>query len=375
MRMRALGRSGLHVPCICFGAYALGGGYWGAQDEGEAVRAVERALDLGMHAFDTAPVYGFGRSEQLLGRALRGRRAQALVLGKVGLRWDLADARGRRTKTMLGPDGEPREVACDSRPASVRAEVEASLQRLRCEQLDLVQVHARDPLTPVAETMGALEELRTRGLVRAIGLSNYTLAESEEARRALAPSPLASLQLQYSLLARGIERELAPWALAQDVGVLAYAPLDQGLLSGKVGPERRFEAGTGRARRPSFAPQNRACDRREHCRRGARLDRGATRNQRGTGGRAQPGSSRGERARRRARARAARAGGHRSNLRAPRARAGAGCGLARAAALRGRAPARAAHFAITTDSFSELMIQLCFSSSLWARHPKTRSSR
>lgn len=258
MRTRALGKSGLHVPCICFGAYALGGGYWGAQDEGEAVRAVERALELGMNAFDTAPVYGFGRSEELLGRALRGRRAQALVLGKVGLRWDLADARGRRSKAMLGPDGQPREVACDSRPASVRAEVEASLRRLGCEQLDLVQVHARDPLTPIAETMGALEELRARGLVRAIGLSNYTPAETAEAERALAPSPLASLQLQYSLLARGIERELLPWARAHEVGLLAYAPLDQGLLSGKVGPERRFEAGTGRARRPSFAPQNRA---------------------------------------------------------------------------------------------------------------------
>jgi len=258
MRTRALGRSGLDVPCICFGAYALGGGYWGAQDEPAGLRAVERALELGMNAFDTAPVYGFGRSEELLGRALRGKRAQALVLGKVGLRWDLPDTRGRRTKSMLGPDGQPREVACDSRPASVRAEVEASLKRLGCDWIDLVQVHARDPLTPVAETMGALAELRTRGLVRAIGISNYTLAESSEAERALAPSPLASSQLQYSLLARGIERDLLPWARAHEVGLLAYAPLDQGLLSGKVGPERRFEPGTGRARRPSFAPHNRA---------------------------------------------------------------------------------------------------------------------
>lgn len=262
MRSRRLGQSDLEVPVVAFGAYALGGGYWGpirapgGEADAEALRAVQAALDAGMNAFDTAPVYGFGHSEELLGRALAGRRAEALIMTKVGVRWD--DLRGAGGLRMPDREGTLRPVELNSRPESVRLEVERSLTRLGVERIDLLQVHARDPRTPVADTMGTLADLVRAGLVRAVGASNYTVEELEEARLALGSVPLASDQPQYSLLARGIEADLLPWARAAGVGVLVYAPLAQGLLSGRVTAERRFASGEGRARKADFAPENRA---------------------------------------------------------------------------------------------------------------------
>jgi aryl-alcohol dehydrogenase-like predicted oxidoreductase len=254
MKTRKLGRSDLEVPVVCFGAYAIGGGYWGATDDAQAEDAVRAALDAGMFAFDTAPVYGFGHSERVLGRALAGRRSEAVVMTKVGIRWDGSGGRGERE--MVGPGGEKRSVRRDSSPASVRLEVERSLERLGVERVDLVQVHAHDPATPVAETMGALAELRSEGKLRAIGVSNYPVAALEEARAALGDVPLASDQPGYSLLARGIERDVVPWSRAHGVGLLVYAPLEQGLLTGKVTPERSFGAEEGRPKKALFRPEN-----------------------------------------------------------------------------------------------------------------------
>jgi methylglyoxal reductase len=136
MRTRTLGATGLRVPVVCFGAFGIGGGVWGAQDEAEAVHAIQLALDLGMNAFDTAPVYGLGRSEELLGRALKGRRERAVIMTKVGMRWD--DPRPGPTREMIGPDGRTVRVRRNARPESVRQEVELSLRRLGVEYVDLV---------------------------------------------------------------------------------------------------------------------------------------------------------------------------------------------------------------------------------------------
>lgn len=256
MSDRALGQSGLVIPPVVFGAYPLGGTNWGPRDDDEAVRALTAAFDAGMTAVDTAPVYGFGLSEELVGRALRGRRDGIVVMSKVGLRWDRAD--GRVAFVAAGPDGAQREVRHDGRPASVRAEVEQSLARLGVERLDLVQLHAPDPDVPPAESLGALVELRAAGKVRAIGSSNLSLGQLRSAHAALQPEGLASEQLHYSLLARGAEAERLPWAIAEGVGVLAYSPLDQGLLAGAVPAERRFPAGDKRAARVTFEARNRA---------------------------------------------------------------------------------------------------------------------
>jgi methylglyoxal reductase len=261
LKVRPLGLSSLHVPTVCFGAYALGGGYWGAQDEAEGVRALELAIEEGMHAIDTAPVYGFGLSERLVGRALRGRRERAVVMTKVGLRWDGSvapgDPRLAGVKPQLGPDGRKLPVRRDSRPESIRAEVDASLDRLGVERIELVQIHARDPHTPLAESLGVLLELRRAGKIAEIGVSNLTAAEVAESIRALAPVPLASHQLHYGLLARGAERELLPQAVRENVGTLVFGALEQGLLTGKVRSQRRFDEREGRARRPSFQARNR----------------------------------------------------------------------------------------------------------------------
>lgn len=255
MRRRPLGTTDLELPAVVFGAYALGGGHWGAVDDAEAERAVRAALDVGMNAFDTAPVYGFGHSEEVLGRALGARRDEALLLTKVGLRWD--GDRGVDGFTMPGRDGEPRAVDRDSRPESVRLEVERSLARLRTDRLDLVQVHARDPRTPIAETLGALAQLRAEGKLRAIGVSNYSVAELDEARRALGDVPLASTQSHYSLVERGLEADVLPWAREHGVGLVAYAPLAQGLLTGRVRADRTFGPGDARGANPRFSAANR----------------------------------------------------------------------------------------------------------------------
>ena len=259
MRTRTLGASGLRVPVVSFGAWALGGWTWGGTDDARSLAALDAALEAGISAVDTAPVYGFGHSEELLGRWLTGlgaRRREVVVMTKVGLRWD--DERGEHFFDAEDADGTPRRVFRNSRPDSVKLEVERSLVRLGVECLDLVQVHWPDSTTPIAETMGALAELFQAGLVRAVGASNYSPAMLAEARAALGQVPLASDQLPYSLLNRGAERDVLPLCREHGLDTLVYSPLAQGLLTGKVSAAREFPAGDQRQGRPDFAAENRA---------------------------------------------------------------------------------------------------------------------
>lgn len=241
---------------VIFGAWAIGGGYWGSKRDEAAVEAVRRALDRGIRAVDTAPIYGLGHSERLVARAVEGRRDEVLLMTKVGLRWDSEE--GELFFEGREEDGRRFRVYRNSRPDSIRLEVERSLERLATDRLDLVQIHWHDPTTPIADSMGALAELVREGLVRAVGVSNYDAAQMEEAQRALGDVPLASSQPKYNLVAREPERELLPWSLEHEVGVICYSPIEQGLLTGKVGPERTFEEGEGRNQRTTFSAENRA---------------------------------------------------------------------------------------------------------------------
>jgi aryl-alcohol dehydrogenase-like predicted oxidoreductase len=254
VQQRALGRSGLVVPPIAFGAWAIGGWQWGGSDDAAAIDAIRAGIAAGVTAIDTAPIYGFGRSEEVVGRAIAGRRAEVTILTKAGLRWD-SDEGELAFDGMDG--GRPLRIHRNARPASLRAEVEASLRRLGVEQIDLLQIHWPDRTTPVAESMGALLELKREGKIRAIGVSNFTPELLEQAQRALGDVPLASTQERYSLLARGIESGVLPWARAHEVGVLAYSPLEQGLLTGKVVGARTFPTGDERKRRALFSAENR----------------------------------------------------------------------------------------------------------------------
>ncbi len=258
MRRRQLGQSDLEVPVVTFGAWAIGGWGWGGTDDARdaaAVDAMKRAIDAGMDAIDTAPVYGFGHSERLVAEAIRGRRDKVTVMTKAGLRWD--DERGEVAFEGEDDRGEPRKIYFNSRPDSVRHEVEQSLARLGVDAIDLLQIHWPDPTTPIADTMGALVDLCREGKVRAIGVSNYSSEQLEEARVALGDVPLASDQPRYNLIRRDAE-EVLSYTREHGIGIVAYTPLEQGLLTGKVPADRDFPENDGRAQRPSFRREIRA---------------------------------------------------------------------------------------------------------------------
>lgn len=250
-----LGASAVEVSTIVFGAWAVGGWFWGGTDDDDAEGAILASIDAGVTSIDTAPVYGFGHSESVVGRAIRGRRDQVQILTKCGLVWDRAD--GVHAFDDVDPHGVARSIYRDLRPDSVRRECDRSLQRLGVDHIDLYQCHWPDPTTPVEDTMGALLDLHRAGKIRAVGVSNFSPADMHRAIATLGDVPLASAQPPYSLLSRGIEAELLPWCLRHNVGVLVYSPMERGLLSGRMGPDRVFPSDDGRASDPRFSPERR----------------------------------------------------------------------------------------------------------------------
>jgi len=205
MDYRKLGDTELEVSTVCLGCWALIGGFtWGDQDEKDSVAAIDAALDAGLNFLDTAPLYGNGASEELLGRTLGARRDGLVLASKVG----------------------PRDLEA----ARVRESCEQSLVRLKTDRIDLLQVHWPNRNVPIEETVGALFRLREQGKVRAIGVSNFGI---EDLDAALAVGRIETNQLPYSLLWRAIEFEIQPLCVKRDVGILCYSPLAQGLLTGK----------------------------------------------------------------------------------------------------------------------------------------------
>jgi aryl-alcohol dehydrogenase-like predicted oxidoreductase len=222
MELRTFGRTGLGITSIGFGAWAIGGGNWefgwGPQDDGQAVEAVEAALELGMNWIDTAAVYGLGHSEEIVGRALRGVKPPPLVFTKCSMTWG-ADRRIRRS---LKAD-------------SVRRECEASLRRLGLAAIDLYQIHWPNPEAEIEEGWQEMVRLKEEGLVRHIGVSNFSVGQM---RRLEGIAPVESLQPPYSLLNRGIEKEILPYCLENGLGVIVYSPMASGLLTGAMTRER-----------------------------------------------------------------------------------------------------------------------------------------
>ena len=257
MQHRELGTGGMEVPSVIFGAWAIGGWWWGGSDDDRAVAAIEAGIDAGITSIDTAPMYGCGHSERVVGRAVGGR-ADVSVLTKIGLRWDL-DEGAFFFETEHPRTGAPMRIMRNLRPERILEEVDQSRERLQRDVIDLVQCHWPDPSTPVEETMSALADLVEAGTVRAVGVSNFDVPLLERAQAALAARgvPLASNQPRYSLLDRSIEAAILPWCHAHGVGTLAYSPLGQGLLTGTVTPERTFAPGDGRADHPLFAVDSR----------------------------------------------------------------------------------------------------------------------
>ncbi len=223
MQTRQLGFTDLHLTTVGFGTYALGGGEWqwgwGPQDDEDSVAAIRRAFDLGVNWIDTAPAYGLGRAEEIVGRAIAGRRDELVVATKCGLAWD---------------EGSP-NVYGRLKADSVRRELDASLRRLRVDHIDLYQIHWPNPDEDVEEAWGAIAEAVRAGKVRYAGVSNFCVAQLQ---RAQAIHPVASLQPPYSMLERGIEGELLDYCAASQIGVVVYSPMQTGLLTGAFSRER-----------------------------------------------------------------------------------------------------------------------------------------
>lgn len=218
------------------GAWVLGGGQvWGQDpDDQESIRAIHAALDLGMNLIDTAPSYGWGRSERVVGQALKGRRDQAVIATKCGLWWE--DARGSFFAVL---DGQ--RMHRSLRPDTLQIEIENSLRRLAVDYIDLYQTHwpSMPPEhTPIADSMAVLLKLKDQGKIRAIGVCNVTLDELKENIRC---GGIASDQFRYSMLCRDPEKDILPFCAQNNVATLTYMSLEQGLLTGKIGMDRVFK--------------------------------------------------------------------------------------------------------------------------------------
>lgn len=223
MEFRQLGNSELKLSAITYGAFAIGGNMWGGNEKKDSIASVQAAVDNGVTTIDTAPFYGFGLSEELIGEAIKGYDRSAIqLLTKFGLVWDGSnEGKG---------DHFFDTVYKYSSKENVIREAEASLKRLGTDYIDLLQIHWPDSTTPIDETMEALALLIAQGKVRAAGVSNYSVAQVQEARQTL---PVASNQVAYSMLNRGIEQDLVPYALEHQLGIIAYSPMERGLLTGK----------------------------------------------------------------------------------------------------------------------------------------------
>ena len=253
MQYRQLGTSDLEVPAIVFGAWAIGGWYWGPQDDAESIRTVHAALDAGITCIDTAPMYGMGHSEEVVGRAVKGRRDQVLIATKCGLRWDTPDE-GDDYFTCRMPDGSEHPVRRNLHKRAILEEIEINLKRLNTDYIDLYQCHWPCASAPIDETMDALVTLKGQGKIRAIGVSNFP---PEIMAECLAAGPLASDQPPYSLLRRGAEDDVLPFCREHRIGVIVYSPLQQGLLTGKMTPDRELHDDDYRKRQKWFTPTNR----------------------------------------------------------------------------------------------------------------------
>jgi aryl-alcohol dehydrogenase-like predicted oxidoreductase len=223
----------LEVSRIAVGTWAIGGWMWGGSEETESIDTIRAALDQGITFVDTAPVYGFGRSEEIVGKALAvpGLRSRAVIATKAGLEWH---------------DGS---VFRNASRARIMREVEDSLARLRTDYIDIYQVHWPDPLVPMEETAAAMASLYDQGKIRAIGVSNFSVAQMDAFRRV---APLHVLQSPYNLFERGIEDGILPYCRRNNIAILGYGALCRGLLSGRMRRDTTFSGDDLRKNDPKF---------------------------------------------------------------------------------------------------------------------------
>jgi methylglyoxal reductase len=248
---REIGPSGIKASAVGIGTWAMGGWMWGGGDDAASVAALRASLDAGLTLIDTAPAYGLGRAEEVVGRAVEGRRDEVVLVTKCGLVWEgqggwpggrpFVEQHGKTIHRYLGAQ-------------SVRDELEASLKRLRTDHVDVLITHWQDPTTPIAETMGALQALKKEGKVKAIGISN---ASVDDLNAYIAAGQVDCVQEAYNMLDRGLEQTLLPICRREGIAVISYSSLALGLLTGRIGPEREFNGDDLRRGNPRFSVENR----------------------------------------------------------------------------------------------------------------------
>ena len=240
------------ITPIAFGTWAIGGWLWGGSEEKKSIRAIESAIDLGMTTIDAAPVYGFGQSESFTGKAIRGKRSHVQILTKFGLRWDIRSNHLHNEKT-IDNEGIERTIYRVGRKESIIKECEDSLRRLGTDYIDLYQQHWPDQSTPLEETMEALDRLKQQGKIKAGGASNYSVDEMAEATKYF---NLVSDQVPYSMVLRDIEKDLVPWCIENNKAIIAYSPMQRGILTGKITSETHFREGDHRPSMPFYQEPN-----------------------------------------------------------------------------------------------------------------------
>jgi aryl-alcohol dehydrogenase-like predicted oxidoreductase len=225
----------LEISRVALGTWAIGGWMWGGTDEQEAAATIRAAVERGINLIDTAPAYGFGHSEEIVGKALQdaGLRSRVVIATKVGLEWR---------------DGK---VYRNASRARILEEIDDSLRRLRTDHIDVYQVHWPDPLTPIEETADAMAALYARGKIRAIGVSNFSVEQMDQFRRV---APIHVLQPPYNLFERGAEAALLPYCQQHGIATFGYGSLCRGLLSGRMRPDTRFDGDDLRRTDPKFLP-------------------------------------------------------------------------------------------------------------------------
>lgn len=245
--MRMIGRSGIPASTVGLGTWAISGWQWGGTDERQSVAAIHASIDEGISLIDTAPAYGQGLAEEIVGKALKGRRDKVVLATKCGLVWHTQqgnhffDYEGRPVHRYLGRD-------------SIVYEIEQSLKRLGTDYIDHYLTHWQDPTTPIAETMAVLADLKAQGKIRSIGASNVS---ADNLRDYVAAGDLDAVQEKYSMLDRGIETTLLPICAEHGISTLSYSPLAQGLLSGRMGADRVFTGDDQRQDNPRYSLSNR----------------------------------------------------------------------------------------------------------------------
>lgn len=239
MQYRKLGNTDLELSVITHGAFAIGGKMWGGNEKQDSINSIHASLDYGVTSIDTAPFYGFGLSEEIIGEAIKGKdRSKIQLLTKFGLVWDGSNNGKGEFFFDANDDGKIIPVYKFASKENIIKEVEESLKRLGTDYIDLLQLHWPDLTTPISETMEAMELLIQQGKIRAAGVSNYSVEQMEEGNKIL---KLASNQVSYSMLNRSIENDLVPYSLENNSGIIVYSPMERGLLTGKYFKENQLK--------------------------------------------------------------------------------------------------------------------------------------